>query len=89
MFVDGGNVHFNGSVSVGTNGFVVTDGSITVEGTASPNPTTNFTPDAQQGQPAIIDPLAYLTLPPDMTLTAKTDPCTQGPGLYGGFNFPN
>jgi Flp pilus assembly protein TadG len=90
VFVDGGNVHFNGSVSVGTNGFVVTDGDITVEGTASPNPTTNFTPDAQQGQPAIVDPLAYLTLPPDMsTLTAKSNPCTQGPGLYGDFNFPN
>jgi Flp pilus assembly protein TadG len=90
VFVDGGNVHFNGSVSVGTNGFVVTDGDITVEGTASPNPTTNFTPDAQQSQPAIVDPLAYLTLPPDMsTLTAKSNPCTQGPGLYGDFNFPN
>jgi Flp pilus assembly protein TadG len=89
--VDGGNVHFNGSVSVNTNGFVVTNGNITVEGTASPNPTTNFTPDAQPGQPAIGDPLSYLTLPPDAmsTLTVKSDPCVDGPGKYGTFNLPN
>ena len=40
----------------------------------------------QAGQPRVVDPLAAEVLPFQLqsTLTAKTDPCTQGPGIYGG-----
>ena len=88
--VDGGNVHFNGSVSVDTNGFVVTNGHITVEGSAS-NPTSNFTPDAAAGQPAIVGPARLPTLPPAHVRAARSraNPCTDGPGKYGSFNIPN
>ncbi|QBR94084.1 pilus assembly protein TadG-related protein [Nocardioides euryhalodurans] len=89
VLVNGGNVHFNGSVSVSANGLVVTDGDITVEGTAA-GPLANYTPDPDTGRPPIADPLAYLSLPPDMTsLSVKTNPCTQGPGKYGAYAFPN
>jgi Putative Flp pilus-assembly TadE/G-like len=84
-----GNVHFNGNVSVGTNGLVVTNGSTTVEGTASGS-LANYTPDPTTGVPPIPDPLAFVSLPPDMsTLAVKTNPCTDGPGKYGSFSFPN
>jgi hypothetical protein len=87
--VSGGDVHLNGSVSLSSGGKVVVapDGKLTVEGTASGS---GYTPTAQQGVPAILDPLAFLPLPPDMSsLSTKTDPCADGPGKYGAFSFPS
>jgi Flp pilus assembly protein TadG len=87
VLVDGGNVHFNGNVSVNANGLIVTDGDTTVEGTAS-GPLSSYSPDPTTGVDPIPDPLAYLVLPPDMTgLTVRTNPCTQGPGKYGSQNL--
>ena len=80
--VAGGNIHFNGSVSVSNNGLIATDGDITVQNTAS-GPLANYVPDPQTNQAAIADPLAFMTMPDISALSAKTDPCTQGPGIYG------
>ncbi len=90
VLAQNGNVHFNGNVSVGANGLVVTNGQTTVEGTADGG-LANYTPDPTTGVAPIPDPLAFLALPPDMTgLALRTgSPCTQGPGRYGSFNFPN
>jgi hypothetical protein len=89
-FVDNGNAHFNGNVSVSANGLVVADGTITVEGSAS-GPPTNYDPSPPAtGVDPIEDPLGYVDLPPDMTgLLNRTDPCTDGPGIYTDKNFPN
>ena len=58
-----------------------------MQGTAS-GPLENYTPDPLTGQAAVADPLVDFTLPPDMTgLTVKTDPCTQGPGIYGSVDL--
>jgi hypothetical protein len=90
--VHGGNIHFNGSVAVSNNGLVATDGTITVEGSASGG-LANYTPDPRTGYPAIDDPLATLALPPDMTgLTRPAIPpsgCPPGPGIYSGLNLRN
>jgi hypothetical protein len=85
--IHGAGIHFNGNVSISSNGLVATDGDITVEGTAAGS-YTNYTPDPLTGQIRIPDPLRALALPPDLTgLLAKTDPCgtgaTHGPGIYG------
>lgn len=85
--VAGGDIHFNGSVTVSSNGLVATNGSTTVEGTAggamssySPNPTT--------GAPAIPDPLAAVDFATIASgLTARTNPCVGGPGIYGAFSI--
>ena len=88
-YVTNGDVQFNGSVSVGANGLVVTNGSIKVQGTASGS-YDNYTPDPITGVPGLTDPLQHLSLPPDWsTLTTKSNPCTDGPGIYGSYNFPN
>ena len=89
-FVTNASVHLNGNVAVSSNGLVVTNGQITVQGTAS-GPLANYTPDPTTGAPPISDPLADLVLPPAAmaTLVNRTDPCTQGPGIYTGKNFPN
>lgn len=92
--VQGAGIHLNGSVRVGPNGWVATDGnSITVESTASGAP-TNYSPNPLTGQPQMPDPLANLTLPPSMTgLVNKTNPCgtgsTHGPGIYGARDLRN
>jgi len=81
----GGDIAFNGNVSVSNNGLVATDGSITVQGTAS-GPLDNYTPDPVTGQPPAVDPMADFVLPTP-TGTVKTDPCTQGPGIYGSVDL--
>lgn len=87
--VNGAGIHFNGDVSVSSNGLIATGAgaAITVEGTAS-GPLSNYQPDPTVGVPAIADPLADFLAKPDMSgLTPKTNPCTQGPGIYPGINF--
>jgi hypothetical protein len=82
--VTGGSVAVNGDVSSGSNS-AWTASTIGVVGTFSGG---TFTP-APTSIPSFGDPLASsLTLPLDTTgLTAKSDPCTDGPGLYGNVNF--
>jgi Flp pilus assembly protein TadG len=89
-FVDNGNAHFNGNVNVSANGLVVADGDITVEGTAS-GPNSNYTPDPTEGVSPIEDPLGYIPLPPAAmaSLVARTNPCTQGPGIYTSQDLRN
>ena len=88
-YVTNGDVVLNGSVSVSNNGLVVTNGSIKVQGTASGS-YANYTPDPITGVPPITDPCRHLSWPPDWsTLSTKSDPCTDGPGIYGSYNFPN
>jgi hypothetical protein len=86
--VNGGDVHFNGSVTVGPNGLVATDGAITVEGTAGGG-AARYEPDPLIGQPAIRDPLEFMPPIDYSALTTKTNPCTAppagGPGKYGGY----
>ena len=91
--VNGADVHFNGNVSVSNNGLIVTNGAITVEGTAN-GPLSNYTPDPSVGAPRITDPLAdYQARPDYSSLSAKTNPCgigsTHGPGIYGSVNLRN
>lgn len=86
--VDGADVYINGTTGSGPNGAVIatTGGKIFLEG-SKPSKGT-FSPTPSTNQPAIADPLSFLTLPPDMTaLTAKTaSACgtgsTHGPGIY-------
>ena len=89
--VDGGNIHFNGSVQVQNNGLVSTDGVITVEDSAS-GPLSSYDPDPDVGAPAIPDPLGFMTMPDITGLTPRTNPCSSnlaigGPGLYGSVNL--
>lgn len=88
-YISGGNVSINGSVNIQNNGLVSTDGYILVEGAAT-GPLDGYTPDPTTGQPRIDDPLADYPLPSDFSaMNAYTNPCTQGPGIYGATNFPN
>jgi Flp pilus assembly protein TadG len=92
--VAGASIHFNGNVSVSNNGLVSTTGTITVEGSAG-GPLSKYDPDPTVGTPPIADPLAGLVLPPAAmaTLSAKTNPCSEGgaggPGIYTARNLRN
>jgi hypothetical protein len=86
--VAGANIAFNGTVDSRSNGSVVAGGGgqIRLQGTKPPQGV--WAPAPAQNQPAIADPLAFLTLPPSTTgLTAKTGSAcglgaTAGPGIY-------
>ena len=91
--VDGGNIHFNGSVAVQNNGLVSTDGVITVEDNAS-GPLSSYDPDPLTGAPPIPDPLGLMTMPDITGLMPRSDPCSSnpavgGPGIYGSENLRN
>lgn len=88
--VTGGAVFANGSVDTGPNGHLTVQPSpntITMVGTC----TGNCSPAAAHSNYPITDPfLDVISLPlPRESLTAKTDPCTQGPGIYGALTLPN
>ena len=92
--VQGANVYINGSTASGPNGsLVASGGGIYLQG-SKPSKGTQ-TPAPYTDQPAIADPLAWLTLPPDLsTLTAKTATAcgtgaTHGPGIYRSLNVAN
>jgi hypothetical protein len=85
--VTASSVHFNGSVSTGPNGIVeaIGDGNeITVENTA----TGNYDPPAEHVATKMGDPLAGQVLPTPSG-PARTNPCTDGPGVYGSKTFGN
>ena len=86
--VNGGSVHSNGTIDSGPNGNM----------TATPSPNTisvvgtcpgNCSPAAQTGVAPIDDPYASIAMPSTASLTVKTDPCNQGPGIYGAVSIPN
>lgn len=88
--VTGGSVHANGTIDSGPNGALKvgpSPNSISLSGTC----TGNCSPTPTTGVPKIADPYASaISLPLDYsTLTVKTDPCSQGPGLYGATEIPN
>ena len=88
LTVSGGNIAFNGSVNVNNNGLVATDGAIDVQNAAT-GPLSSYQPDPTVGQPHVTDPLDFLPMPSWSSLTVKTNPCTDGPGNYGGVNLNN
>ncbi|GAA2747921.1 hypothetical protein GCM10009868_39320 [Terrabacter aerolatus] len=82
--VNGGSIHLNGSLSAGPNG-MWTANSIGLAGTASGG---QFSP-AWKTEPQIPDPLGSLQMPLLTTgLSPKSNPCTDGPGIYGAFPIP-
>ena len=89
--VNGGSVFANGSINSGPNGHMTAapapPNTITMAGTCP----GNCSPAAQTGALPIDDPYAsVIALPiPKGTLAVKTDPCTQGPGIYGALTLPN
>jgi hypothetical protein len=90
--VGGADIYFNGTVDSRSNGSVVAagGGQINLQG-IKPSQGV-WAPAPAQNQPAIADPLAFLTLPPNTTgLTAKTGSAcglgaTAGPGIYRSLN---
>lgn len=89
--VTGASIAFNGNASSGPTSDVTATGAgstISVEGTASG---PNFSPAATQHAGHQDDPLASLVLPlpGTSTATAETNPCSQGPGVYGSLTLPN
>ena len=88
--VTGGDIYVDGNVSTGPNSLWNATNSITISGTVSGLSQANATPDWSAG-PHIVDPFAGVTLPvsPYAGLTSKSNPCTQGPGIYGSYNIKN
>lgn len=79
------SVHFNGSVSTGPNGHVEAHGHpITVENSA----TGNYEPHVESVSQKMGDPLGGLVLPSPSGIP-KTNPCIEGPGVYGARTFGN
>lgn len=83
--VTGASVYFNGSLVLNPQGSVTsTGGTVTVQGTGPNKGTVSPAPSTGSGVP-VDDPMAGLSLPPDMTgLTFKSpaNVCTGGPGIY-------
>jgi hypothetical protein len=77
----GGGIHMNGSLSGQNNSNWTAPSGITIEGTWDADP--NYSPPPTSG-PRIEDPFINKALPTDFsTLGApKTNPCTDGPGIY-------
>jgi hypothetical protein len=88
--VTGGDIYVDGNVSTGPNSNWSATNSITISGTVGGLSQANANPDYTAG-PHIADPFAGVTLPvsPYTGLTAKTNPCTQGPGIYDSYNIKN
>lgn len=85
--VTGGDVWVNGSLQVGPNGAVgASGGTVHVDESVDyPNRLTD--PKVLQDD-TVQDPLSGLPVPPSdlglLSAVPKLDPCTQGPGFYGG-----
>jgi hypothetical protein len=88
--VTGGDIYVDGNVSTGPNSNWNATNSITISGTVSGLSQANATPDYASG-PHVTDPFAGVSLPvsPYAGLTPKTNPCIQGPGIYGSYNIKN
>jgi len=79
-----GDIWANGDTTIGGNGHV-TAATTYVAGTISP--VSLVTGGVQQNSQVVVDPLASMAMPSWVGLSAKTDPCTQGPGRYGAVNL--
>jgi hypothetical protein len=87
--VSGGSVALNGNVDVKNNGQVTSDGNIYVQGDAT-GPSGGYSPAPYTGTPEMPDPLSTYPLPDDFSsMAVHTNPCTDGPGIYGDYGFPN
>ena len=88
VYVRGGDIYVNGSITIGTNGITAADtgANILVQGTATGS--GSYQPAPKTGSPALTDPLGTYPWPQPpsyggLSTSPKTDPCTQGPGIYG------
>lgn len=89
VHVSGGSVALNGNVDVHNNGQVTSDGNIYVQGVATGDP-AGYVPSPYTGTPEMPDPLSTYQLPSDFSsLAVHSNPCTDGPGIYGDYDFPN
>ncbi|MFI5073897.1 MAG: pilus assembly protein TadG-related protein [Actinomycetales bacterium] len=77
--LDTGTLAVNGTLQ--GRGSVRTPTAAVLQGDSPPG--VRFTPSASQDQPETQDPLRYLQLPYYEGLPLRTDPCTEGPGVYG------
>lgn len=92
LIVEGGNIWINGDLTVGNNGTVYSEfsdvtnsgGKTFVSGEVS-NSSSVQNGEARTRSPRIVDPLAGTVLPfaTQGSLVRHTDPCADGPGLYG------
>lgn len=86
--IDGADAYFNGTVDSRSNGGVTATGGGQIYLEGSSKGKGDFFPPPFFNQPAIIDPLEFLTLPPASTATLqpKTSsvcgPSGGGPGIY-------
>jgi hypothetical protein len=83
--VAGASVYVNGSLSLNPQGSVTsTSGTVTIQGTGPNKGRVAPAPSTGSGV-AVDDPMAGLTLPPDLTglsFKASGNVCTGGPGIY-------
>jgi hypothetical protein len=86
--VTGGSIHINSDLNAGPNGVwtvQATGGKIGISGTVGGG---QFSP-AWVHEDVIADPLASMALPLSSAgLAPKSNPCTDGPGIYGAFALP-
>ena len=85
--VSGGDIHFNGSVTMNSSNGSIT-GNTSIQGTASAG--TYLPAPPATGQPAVSDPLAFTPMPDWTTVAARpstANPCVDGPGRYGSYRF--
>jgi hypothetical protein len=85
LSVQDGDVWLNGSVTVGSNGALSTSGSVYINGTV--DQPSRVTGTLVQNSALVTDPLSTLAMPSTTGLLVRTDPCTQGPGLYGAVSM--
>ena len=76
--VSGADIYLNGSSDVSSKGLVSTTGHIYVENSAS-GPLSSYQPDPTTNVPPIVDPLASITLPPDMSMLSPSPRATPAP----------
>ena len=88
IHVTNGNAWVNGTLDFGPQGGIQTVGGTNYfEAASISNASNTSTPIVYNAGPAT-DPLSFLSVPPSdmgtLSPAVKTDPCTQGPGYYGG-----
>jgi Flp pilus assembly protein TadG len=87
--VNGANVAINGTLqSNPRGGIAVTSngGSIDLTQPLQPTGSGTYTPTPLLSQPTVLDPLAGLVMPDYSSLVAKSNSCTDGPGIYVSLN---
>jgi hypothetical protein len=87
IHITNGSAWVNGTLSFGPQGGILTTGGTNYIEAASINHPENMSSPTVYGATPVVDPLAYLAVPPSdlgsLSTLVKTDPCTQGPGYYG------